>query len=128
MNPLKTGGALRCSGRESSSCSTWGICRVILVTNPVMNEKRTSLTLFFLVDAPVPIQESEWSRICLLWLRVWFCLYDFSIRFGTYPTLEYFYFSFYSWNKIRVSTLAILWMKQSWNNYFKLSFTLKQGG
>ena len=28
--PLKTGGELRCSGRESSSCSTSGTCRVNL--------------------------------------------------------------------------------------------------
>jgi hypothetical protein len=34
--PLKTGGDLRCSGRVSSSCSTSGIRRVNLVTNPVI--------------------------------------------------------------------------------------------
>ena len=40
-NPLKTGGGeggeLRCSGRVSSSCSTSGIRRVNLVTNPVIS-------------------------------------------------------------------------------------------
>ena len=33
--PLKTGGELRCSGRESSSCSTSDTRRVNLITNPV---------------------------------------------------------------------------------------------
>jgi len=37
--PLKTGGELRCSGRESSSCSTSGTRRVNLVTNPVINRE-----------------------------------------------------------------------------------------
>jgi len=32
--PLKTGGELRCSGREGSSCSTRGSRHVTLVTNP----------------------------------------------------------------------------------------------
>jgi hypothetical protein len=35
--PLKTGGELRCSGRVSSSCSTDGTRRVILVTNPLIS-------------------------------------------------------------------------------------------
>ena len=34
--PLKTEGELRCSRRVNSSCSTSGICRVILVTNLVI--------------------------------------------------------------------------------------------
>jgi len=34
--PLKPGGELRCSGRVSSSCSTSGIRRVNIVTNPVI--------------------------------------------------------------------------------------------
>ena len=33
--PLKSGGELRCSGKESSSCSP----RVNLVTNPVINHE-----------------------------------------------------------------------------------------
>ena len=35
--PLKTGGELMCSGRVSSSCSTCGTHRAILVTNPVIS-------------------------------------------------------------------------------------------
>jgi len=35
--PLNTGGELRCSGRVSSSCSTSGTRRVILITNPVIS-------------------------------------------------------------------------------------------
>jgi hypothetical protein len=34
--PLKTGGELRCPGRVSSTCSTCGTRRIILVTNPVI--------------------------------------------------------------------------------------------
>ena len=37
--PLKTGGELMCSGRVNSSCSTSGIRRVNLVTNPVISHK-----------------------------------------------------------------------------------------
>ena len=37
--PLKPGGELRCSGRESSSCSISGTHRVTLVTNPVINHE-----------------------------------------------------------------------------------------
>jgi hypothetical protein len=37
--PLKTGGELWCSGRVSSSCSTSGIRRVNLVTNPVISRE-----------------------------------------------------------------------------------------
>jgi len=37
--PLKTGDELRCSGRVSSSCSTSGIRRVNLVTNPVISHE-----------------------------------------------------------------------------------------
>jgi hypothetical protein len=33
-SPLKTGGELKCSGRVSSSFSTSGTRRVVLVTNP----------------------------------------------------------------------------------------------
>ena len=40
MNPTENGGQLRCSGRISSSCSTSGISRVSLVTNPVISLKR----------------------------------------------------------------------------------------
>jgi hypothetical protein len=36
---LKTRGELRCSGRVSSSCSTSGIRRVNLVTNPAVSHK-----------------------------------------------------------------------------------------
>ena len=36
---LKTGGELSCSGRVSSSCSTSGIRRVNLVTNPVISHE-----------------------------------------------------------------------------------------
>jgi len=43
--PLKTGAELRCSGRVSSSCSTSGTRRVILVTNPVISEGRTGKCL-----------------------------------------------------------------------------------
>jgi hypothetical protein len=35
--PLKTGGALRCSRRVCSSCSTSGPRHINLVTNPVIN-------------------------------------------------------------------------------------------
>jgi hypothetical protein len=38
MNPLKTGGELRCSGRVSSSCSS-GTRRVSSVTNPVISHE-----------------------------------------------------------------------------------------
>ena len=38
--PLKTGGELRCSGRESSSCSTSDTRRVNLVTNQVISHER----------------------------------------------------------------------------------------
>ena len=38
--PLKTGGELRCSRRVTSSCSTYGTCRVTLVTNPVISHER----------------------------------------------------------------------------------------
>ena len=37
--PLKTGGELRCLGRVGSSCSTSGIRRVNLVTNPAISRK-----------------------------------------------------------------------------------------
>jgi hypothetical protein len=37
--PLKTGGELMWSGRESSSCSTSGTRRVTLVTNPVISHE-----------------------------------------------------------------------------------------
>jgi hypothetical protein len=37
--PLKTGGKLRCSGKVGSSCSTSGIRRVNLVTNPVVSHE-----------------------------------------------------------------------------------------
>jgi short subunit dehydrogenase-like uncharacterized protein len=37
--PLKTEGELRCSGRISTSCSTSGIRRVNLVTNPVISRE-----------------------------------------------------------------------------------------
>jgi hypothetical protein len=37
--PVKTGGELRCSGRESSSCSTSGTRRVNLVINPVISHE-----------------------------------------------------------------------------------------
>ena len=37
--PLKTGGELRCFGWESSSCSTSGTCRVIVVTNPAISHE-----------------------------------------------------------------------------------------
>jgi len=39
-NPTKNRGQIRCSGRESSSCSTSGTSRVTLVTNPVVNLER----------------------------------------------------------------------------------------
>ena len=39
VTPLKTGGELSCSGRVSSSCSTSGIRRVNLVTNPVISRE-----------------------------------------------------------------------------------------
>ena len=37
--PLKTGGELKCPGRVSSTCSTCGTRRIILVTNPVICHK-----------------------------------------------------------------------------------------
>ena len=37
--PLKTGGERRFSGRVGRSCSTSGIRRVNLVTNPVINHE-----------------------------------------------------------------------------------------
>jgi hypothetical protein len=37
--PLKIMGELRCSGRESSSCSTNGTSRVNLVTNPMISHE-----------------------------------------------------------------------------------------
>ena len=37
--PLKTGGIIRYSGRESSSCSTSGNRRVNLVTNPLISHE-----------------------------------------------------------------------------------------
>ena len=37
--PVKTGGELRCSERESSSCSTSGTRRVNLVINPVISHE-----------------------------------------------------------------------------------------
>jgi hypothetical protein len=37
--PLKSGGELRCSEKVGSSCSTSGIRRVNLVTNPVMTHE-----------------------------------------------------------------------------------------
>ena len=37
--PLRRGGELRCSGRVSSTCSTSGIRRVNLVTNPVISHE-----------------------------------------------------------------------------------------
>ena len=37
--PLKSGGELTCSRRVSSSCSTSGIFRVNLVTNPVISRE-----------------------------------------------------------------------------------------
>jgi hypothetical protein len=43
--PLKTGGALRCSARVSSSCSTSGTRRVNLVTNPVTRPVRVHSAL-----------------------------------------------------------------------------------
>jgi hypothetical protein len=39
QTPLKTGGEFRCSGMESSSCSTSGTCRVNLVINPVISHE-----------------------------------------------------------------------------------------
>jgi hypothetical protein len=39
VTPLKTGGDLSCSERLSSSCSTSGIPRVNLVTNPVISRE-----------------------------------------------------------------------------------------
>ena len=39
MNPAKTGGELRCSGRVSSSCTTSGTHRINLVTNPVISHE-----------------------------------------------------------------------------------------
>jgi hypothetical protein len=39
--PLKTGGELRCSRRVSSSCSTSGICRINLFTNPVISHEQS---------------------------------------------------------------------------------------
>jgi hypothetical protein len=48
MNSTKTGGALGCSGWDSSSCSTCDTRRVTLVTNPAishMNEGRTGKCL-----------------------------------------------------------------------------------
>ena len=36
--PLKSGGELRCAGRVTSSFSTSGICRVNIVTNPVISQ------------------------------------------------------------------------------------------
>ena len=39
--PLNTGGELRCSGMVSSFCSTSGIRRVTLVTNPVRKGPRS---------------------------------------------------------------------------------------
>ena len=39
MNPLKTGGELRCSGRVCSSCYTSDTRRVNLVTNPVISRE-----------------------------------------------------------------------------------------
>jgi hypothetical protein len=38
-NPLKTRDEHRCSGMVSSFCSTSGICRVTLVTNPVTSHE-----------------------------------------------------------------------------------------
>ena len=43
--PLKTGSEHRCSGIVSSSCSIRGTCRVNLVTNPVIINKKTDWTL-----------------------------------------------------------------------------------
>jgi hypothetical protein len=37
--PLKSGGALKCSGRVVSSCSTSGTRRVTLITNQVINHE-----------------------------------------------------------------------------------------
>ena len=37
--PLRTGGELMCPGRVGSSCSTSGIRRVNLVTNPVISHE-----------------------------------------------------------------------------------------
>jgi hypothetical protein len=39
MNPVKTGGELRCSGRVGSSCSISGTCRVTLATNLVISHE-----------------------------------------------------------------------------------------
>jgi hypothetical protein len=38
-NSIKNGGELRCSGRESSSSSTCGTCRVSLITNPLISHE-----------------------------------------------------------------------------------------
>jgi hypothetical protein len=53
--PLKTGGELRCPRRVSSTCSTFGTRRTILVTNPVIchNYVQNWIFLFILKVANI---------------------------------------------------------------------------
>ena len=57
QTPLKPRGELMCSGRVSSSCSTCGICRVTLVTNPVIShewgKKCSHMRVEILTDWPL---------------------------------------------------------------------------
>jgi hypothetical protein len=52
--PLTTGGALRYSGRVSSSCSTSDIRRVNLVTNPVISHERGKNRQVFTTSGTYP--------------------------------------------------------------------------
>ena len=47
LEQLKPRGKLVCSGRENSSCSTCGTCRVTLVTNPMISHEWGIRTLTF---------------------------------------------------------------------------------
>ena len=50
----KNWGELKCSGGESSSCSTSGTCRVSLVTNPVISHERAKIRKVYMKSGTYP--------------------------------------------------------------------------
>ena len=100
--PLKPGGALRCSGRISSSCSASGTRRVNLVTNPVISHELgkdqkvfttsgTYLSSFIFHNSHATLELPSYISNCFLevCLIVWCCLTPLSTIFKLYRVSQF---------------------------------------
>ena len=104
--PLITGGDLSCSGRVSNSCSTRGIRRVNLVTNPVISHERGKDPEVLTTSFPSFFD-----------LRLWYYhVYPSKVSFNIYPVSAICRYI------IGVFNIFVFFPFQYWNNTLTLRY------